>query len=220
MCSLSLSFSGSFCSVIPCVSVGKLMYWNLELFVAQILFCAYLGILMMMWKTAFSFMAFYTVLHLVEISEDHWHFNKLQYKYSQLHSYPKFSFCFYVCNRVFAMEPWPWPWLHALGKDALFVLSTEYQDVTIAIFFHLARACVCVFMGVYVCVSRCICMCKCLCVGGNRDRSVVRVSDSWLKGPGFGSWQEWWENFLLRGQLSVLTLILVSVPPLCYCTCM
>ena len=26
----------------------------------------------------------------------------------------------------------------------------------------------------------------------------------------------WWENFVLQGQLSVLTLILVSVPPLCY----
>ena len=26
----------------------------------------------------------------------------------------------------------------------------------------------------------------------------------------------WWENFVLQGQLSVPTLILVSVPPLCY----
>ena len=35
----------------------------------------------------------------------------------------------------------------------------------------------------------------------------------WLKGCGFESLQEWKENFLLWGQLSVLTLILVSVPP-------
>ena len=42
----------------------------------------------------------------------------------------------------------------------------------------------------------------------------------WLEcqthGHGFESWQERWENFLLQGQLSVLTLILVSVPPQCY----
>ena len=30
--------------------------------------------------------------------------------------------------------------------------------------------------------------------------------------------QEWRENFLLQGQFSVLTLILVSVPSLCYCS--
>ena len=46
--------------------------------------------------------------------------------------------------------------------------------------------------------------------------SVVRVSDSWSKGPGFESWQERWKNFFLQGQLSLLTLISVSVPPLCY----
>ena len=34
------------------------------------------------------------------------------------------------------------------------------------------------------------------------------------KGPGFKSRQERRENFLLQGQLSVLTLISVSVPPL------
>ena len=42
--------------------------------------------------------------------------------------------------------------------------------------------------------------------------SVVRVPDLWSKGPGFKSLQ----NFLLHGQLSVLTLILVSIPPPCY----
>ena len=52
---------------------------------------------------------------------------------------------------------------------------------------------------------------------GDGDSSVVRVQDSWLKGRGFGSLQERRENFLLQGQLSVLTLISVSVPPLCYC---
>ena len=48
------------------------------------------------------------------------------------------------------------------------------------------------------------------------DSSVVRASDSWLKGPGFKSLQERRENFLLQGQLSVLTLISVCVPPPCY----
>ena len=52
------------------------------------------------------------------------------------------------------------------------------------------------------------------------DRSVVRAPDSWLKVHGFESPQEWWENFLLRGQLSVLTLISVSIPPPCYCSSM
>ena len=45
------------------------------------------------------------------------------------------------------------------------------------------------------------------------DTSVVWVLDSWLKGCGFESLQERWENFLFHGQLSELTLISVSVPP-------
>ena len=49
-----------------------------------------------------------------------------------------------------------------------------------------------------------------------QDSSVVRVLDLWSKGRGFKSLQEWRENFLLWGQISVLTLILVSVPPPCY----
>ena len=53
---------------------------------------------------------------------------------------------------------------------------------------------------------------------GERDSSVVRAPDSWLKGHRFKSLQEQWENFLLQGHLSVLTLISVSVPPLCYCS--
>ena len=48
------------------------------------------------------------------------------------------------------------------------------------------------------------------------DSSVVRALDSWLKGHGFESLLERWENFLLQGRLSVLTLISVSVPPPCY----
>ena len=52
-------------------------------------------------------------------------------------------------------------------------------------------------------------------VGGG-DSSVVRAPDSWLKGRGFESLLERRENFLLHGQLSVLTLISVSVPPPCY----
>ena len=45
---------------------------------------------------------------------------------------------------------------------------------------------------------------------------VVRAPDSWLKGRGFESLLERRENFLLQGQLSVLTPISVSVPPPCY----
>ena len=40
---------------------------------------------------------------------------------------------------------------------------------------------------------------------GERDSSVVRPPDSWLKGRGFESLQERRENFLLQDQLSVLT---------------
>ena len=50
------------------------------------------------------------------------------------------------------------------------------------------------------------------------DSSVVRAWDSSSKGLGFESRQERWENFPLRGQLSVLTLFSVSVPPPCYCS--
>ena len=56
----------------------------------------------------------------------------------------------------------------------------------------------------------------CIYIYAERDSSVVRASDSWSKGPGFESRQERRENFLLQGQLSVLTLISVSVPPPCY----
>ena len=50
----------------------------------------------------------------------------------------------------------------------------------------------------------------------NYNSSVVRTLDSSLKGRGFESLQEWRENFLLLGRLSVLNLIPVSVPPPCY----
>ena len=56
--------------------------------------------------------------------------------------------------------------------------------------------------------------------GGSGDSSVVGVPDSWLKGRRFESLQEQWENFLLQGQLSVLTFISVSVPPPCDCSSM
>ena len=46
---------------------------------------------------------------------------------------------------------------------------------------------------------------------GKQDWSVVRVPGSRLKGHGFESQQEWQENFLLQGHLSVQTLISVSV---------
>ena len=49
--------------------------------------------------------------------------------------------------------------------------------------------------------------------------SMVRVPGLWSKGHWFKSLQDHWENFLLRGQLSVPTLILASAPPpLCYCS--
>ena len=49
----------------------------------------------------------------------------------------------------------------------------------------------------------------------NGDGSVVNTPDSWLKGCGFESLQQQ-ENFLFQGWLSVLTLVLISVPPPCY----
>ena len=63
--------------------------------------------------------------------------------------------------------------------------------------------------------------CNAFCLGylkdvTSRDSSVVRAPDLWLKGHGFESLQEQRENFLLQSQLSVLTLISVSVPPPCY----
>ena len=44
---------------------------------------------------------------------------------------------------------------------------------------------------------------------GSRDSSAVRARDSWLKGPRFESLQERQDNFLLQGQLSVLTFVSV-----------
>ena len=46
--------------------------------------------------------------------------------------------------------------------------------------------------------------------------SVVRALNSWSKGLGFESRQKRQDNCLLQGQLSVLTLISVSVPAPCY----
>ena len=80
--------------------------------------------------------------------------------------------------------------------------------------------------SVYVCMCAptslfWLCFGSLLCNGlRDGDSSVVRAPDSWLKGRGFESLQEQRENFLLQGQLSVLTLISVSVPPPCYCSSM
>ena len=52
--------------------------------------------------------------------------------------------------------------------------------------------------------------------GQGGDSSVVRALDSLLEGRGFESLLERRENFFLQGQLSVLTLITVSVPLPCY----
>ena len=52
---------------------------------------------------------------------------------------------------------------------------------------------------------------------GGGDSWVVRAPDTWSKGLWFESQQKWQEeNFLLQCQLSVLTLISVSVPLPCY----
>ena len=48
---------------------------------------------------------------------------------------------------------------------------------------------------------------------GSGCSSVVRAPDSWLKDRGFKSLLEQLDNFLLQDKLSVLTLILVSIPP-------
>ena len=55
---------------------------------------------------------------------------------------------------------------------------------------------------------------------GSRDCSMVRITDSWAKGLRFKSQQEWQENLLLQGQLSVPNLIPVTVPPPWYCSSM
>ena len=51
---------------------------------------------------------------------------------------------------------------------------------------------------------------------GERSSSMVRAPDSWWEGRGFESRQERRENVLLLDQLSVLTLISVSIPSPCY----
>ena len=51
---------------------------------------------------------------------------------------------------------------------------------------------------------------------GSGDSLVVRAPDLWSKGRGFESLLGRRENFLFQGQLSMLTLISVSVPPPCY----
>ena len=48
---------------------------------------------------------------------------------------------------------------------------------------------------------------------GSGDSSVVRAPDSLLKGCAFEPLQEWQENFLLLGQLSLLTLFQYSFHP-------
>ena len=57
-----------------------------------------------------------------------------------------------------------------------------------------------------------------LLVLGSGNSSVVREPDSWLKGCRFESLQERRENFLLQGQLSVLTFYFSIRSNLCYCS--
>ena len=63
-------------------------------------------------------------------------------------------------------------------------------------------------------ISHRICCCFHL---GSGDSLAVRVPDSWSKGHRF---EEWWENLLLQGQLSVMTVVSGSVPPLWYSSSM
>ena len=67
--------------------------------------------------------------------------------------------------------------------------------------------CWCVWFG---CVLRTCVWCVCVCV---MDSSVVSAPDSWSKCRGFESLLERWENFLLHGQLSVLTYFSICSTP-------
>ena len=62
--------------------------------------------------------------------------------------------------------------------------------------------------------------CTPLLVLGSGNSSVVRAPDSWLKGRRFESLQEQQENFLLQGQLSVLTFYFSIRSTPCYHTSM
>ena len=73
--------------------------------------------------------------------------------------------------------------------------------------------CVCVWIWVIDCMPTLLPLILSFAGG---DSSVVRAPDSWSKGRGLESLVERRENFLLQGQLSVRTLISVSVPPPCY----
>ena len=53
----------------------------------------------------------------------------------------------------------------------------------------------------------------------SREAHWYGALDSWSKGCGFESVPEQQEDFLCQGQLSVLILTSVSVPPQCYCSC-
>ena len=51
------------------------------------------------------------------------------------------------------------------------------------------------------------------CTHVKSNRGVWRAQTaSWSKGLRYESLQEWWDNCLLQGQLSVLTLVSVSIP--------
>ena len=67
------------------------------------------------------------------------------------------------------------------------------------------------------CTSRWVCCwLACVCLHAHPCALSLHWSAIW----GMCQEQEHWENFLLLGQLFVLTLSLVSVPPLCYCSSM
>ena len=97
-------------------------------------------------------------------------------------------------------------------KTTLLALSWQFQKLTISVLI-LPLSASCPLIYEYSTNSL---LCATTASTGEQDSSAVRVPDSWSKGPGFKPWQEQQENFLLQGQLSVLTLISVYVPPPCY----
>ena len=79
-------------------------------------------------------------------------------------------------------------------------------------------------------LSQCLCVFVCLCQHHalvalaldplnylRWNGLICRAPDSCSKGLKFKTLQEQWENFLLQGQLSVLTLVSVSFAQWCYC---
>ena len=98
----------------------------------------------------------------------------------------------------------------------LFVCDLLYLSTTSVCVCVRVRACVCACVRACVVCSVCTSQHSGKLYYWEQDSSVVRVPDLWLKGCRFESQQEQRENCLPQGQLSVLTLISVSIPTPCY----